>query len=330
MGAVGQKWVSFESERECRFALHWLNIVAKQNLPPTKGSNLDMLNHQINEILNKLPVAGTHTIRLNDILRDLELAVKDNILTEAELQWLNRNRIVTLCFCWLLRTQQHAIFFHDPTKQWGNPDNIISTLSEEEKQKLFAVACTSQEERLKWIIQYLDSIIITRSDITYTKSELLNKIKNRYINERQIRLSPQWLVETNEDACKWAWLYIVNYQKKYFLKKNTGILSITNPDWSFTNNYSPDESDPGEYILAVHAAFELWSEGDDARELFINKMNRSWNQYSLRHSRRDKKPVNCYVDRATKKKLEKYCKLTKRTITEVIETLINTYCNPPF
>lgn len=59
-------------------------------------------------------------------------------------------------------------------------------------------------------------------------------------------------------------------------------------------------------------------------------MSRSWSQYSLRRSRKDKKPINCYVDSATKKKLESYCVKTNSTITEVIETLINNHCKPPY
>lgn len=330
MEPVIRRMVNFETERECRFALHWLNIVVKLNRPSQAGSNLDTLNQQINEMLNSLSVAGTQTIKRDNILRDLERAVKENILTDADLAWLKRNAIVTLCFWWQLRTQRHAIFFRDKNHRWGNVEDILSTLPEGDVDQLLSITCTSQDERFKCIVSYLDSLVVSPSEITYSKAELLEKIKNGYINERQVRLSSGWLVQKDEEACRWAWKYISDYQRKHRLKKNKNNPNNIITGGYFISDYSPDESSSDEYVLAIYAAFELWGEGDDARELFISKINRAWNQYNLRRTRKDKKPVNCYVKNATKKKLEKYCKATDKTITEVIEALINNHCKPPF
>ena len=330
MDSAVRRLVSFESERECRFALSWLSKIEKLSLPGKTGNNLETLNRQINEMLSSLPAAGTQGIRLEDKLQELEVAVKENILSDADMDWLSRNPVATLYLWWRLKVQKHAIFFRDPKLRWGDEDSFLRRLTREDEHKLFDMACTSQPERLKWVIDYLDSLIIVHSDHVYTKGELLGRLKNEFINERRIRLSPAWLVAKDEGACKWAWDYISDYQRKYSIKRNKDNPSTSVTGGSFTSNYRPDESDLGEYVLAVQAAFELWEWGDDARELFVNKMSRSWSQYSLRRSRKDKKPINCYVDSATKKKLESYCVKTNSTITEVIETLINNHCKPPY
>ncbi len=322
------KWVNFQTERECWFALRWLNIVGKQNPPMSAEGNVDTLNRQINQILNSMLEAGTQVIRRDDKIRELEQAVKENILTDGDLSWLKRNAIATLCLWWQLRTHRHTIFFRERQKSFNNHDLILSTLSAEDE--LFTRVYTSHNERFMCIVHYLDSLIVMRSDKTYAKSELLNKIKREYINERPVRLSPSWLVQKDNDACKWAWKYITDYQKNHLLKNNKSDSFYRFPDGFFANGYHPDESSPGEYLIAIYAAFELWDERDDARELFITRMNRAWNQYTLRHTRKDKKPINCYVNSATKKRLEKYCKTTNQTITDVIEALINDHCKPPF
>lgn len=265
MDSAVRRLVSFESERECRFALSWLSKIEKLSLPDKTGNTLETLNRQINQMLSSLPAAGTQGIRLEDKLQELEFAVKENILTDADMAWLSRNPVATLCLWWQLKVQKRAIFFHDPRLQWGDESSILRRFTWEEEHKFFDIACTSQSERLKWVIDYLDSLIIVHSDHVYTKAELLGRLKNEFINERRIKLSPAWLVAKDEDACKWAWDYISEYQRKYSIKRNKGNPSTSVIGGNFTSNYLPDESAPDEYVLAVQAAFELWEGGDDGR-----------------------------------------------------------------
>lgn len=330
MGTEVKKWVSFRTERECRFALRWLNKVESLTLPMPSGSTLEILNKQINQILNSNFLAGTQSIRVEEKVRELEVAVKDNILSDDNLGWLKRNKIVALCLWWQLRTYHKLVFFRNQVDAWKNYDIILSMLSSEDESKLLSTICIGPDERLKFIVDYLDSFIIPHSNVVFAKTELLDDIKNKYINERSVRWSPACLMKKDKNSCEWAWKYISDYQNNHGLKNNKNAASDTIQKVLFVNTYHPDESDLDDYITSVYAAFELWDEGIDARELFVTRISRAWNQYTLRNTRKDKKPINCYVSSATKNKLDKYCKETNRTITDVIETLIKDNCKSLF
>lgn len=68
MDSAVRRLVSFESERECQFALSWLSKIEKFSLPGKTGNNLETLNRQINQILSSLPAAGTQETTLANYL----------------------------------------------------------------------------------------------------------------------------------------------------------------------------------------------------------------------------------------------------------------------
>ncbi|EJK6212066.1 hypothetical protein MX582_004797 [Salmonella enterica] len=326
--------VNFATMRECQLAILLLNKKGRFNLPMYTGNTPQELNHQINQMLDNRFRTELQKKRKDIIIICLESVVKNNIIDETQFEWLRKNETLTLCLWWVIKTNGVNIFAQNLDHLWRNK-NTLNILQFKNGNILSETAAARHEERLRDIITFLDNLIVKGSKHIYTKSDLLNLIKNEYINKRQLRLSLPWLIPENQSACKWAWYYTMDYHEKYRIRyKNSPdnfenrTIKLLNDE--FTSKYNPDTSSSQEYVLAVNAAFELWSAGDGTRELFITKIKRAWSQYNLRHSRKDKKPVNCFINTSTKKKLEIYCEKTNRTITEVIETLINTYCNPPF
>ncbi|EIM5528686.1 hypothetical protein LNM54_000390 [Salmonella enterica subsp. enterica] len=329
MAAHECRKVNFTTIRECQFAILWLNKEGKINIPMDKGNTPAELNHQINKMLDK-----SFGSRRENLIIDLESVVKNNVPDETQFEWLGKNDVLTLCLWWVIKRNRSNIFAKDTEYLFKNK-NTLNIPQFKDGNILSKSAATRHEERLRDIITFLDNLIVTGSRHIYTKSELLNQVKYEYINKRPLRLSLPWLTSENQVGCEWAWLYTMDYHKKHHNRDikdsyNISFRKRTVLNNEFTTNYKPDSSSVLEYSLAVKAAFELWPAGDDARELFITKIKRAWNQYNLRHSRKDKKPVNCFINTSTKNKLETYCKKTNKTITDVIETLINNHCKPPY
>lgn len=326
--------VNFTTMRECWFAISWLNKEGGINIPMYTRNTPQELSQQIDHMLNNAPHTKGNNIRIDNLITRLKSVVEENIPDKAHFEWLRKNEIPTLCLWWVIKKNESNIFAKDIKYSPKNKETL-NIPQFKNGNILSESAATRHEERLQDIIAFLDNLIVAGSEHIYTKSELLSRVKDEYINKRPLRLSLPWLTPENQDACEWAWSYTMDYHKKYlnrYIKDsyNLSFRKRTLFNNEFTTNYNPDPSSTLEYVLAVNAAFELWSAGDDARELFITKIKRAWSQYNLRHSRKDKKPVNCFINASTKKKLEIYCEKTNRTITDVIEALINTHCKPPF
>nr|WP_233614683.1 hypothetical protein [Citrobacter sp. FDAARGOS_156] len=137
----------------------------------------------------------------------------------------------------------------------------------------------------------------------------LERLRNSWLRIQKKFGNPFWFSSTRYDA-----KYLADYQwvMSYF-DKNKVING--NVDFWFEKNLN----------LKVHSIFDQWVENksDAEGELFIIKTKKAWGQKKFRDSVANKKVLNTYISKDSKRQLDYLASQNEMKINELIEMLIN-------
>lgn len=121
--------------------------------------------------------------------------------------------------------------------------------------------------------------------------------------------NPFWFSSTRYDA-----KYLTDYQwvMSYFDKNK---MINGNVDFWFEKNMN----------LKIHSIFDQWVENksDAEGELFIIRIKKAWGQKKFRDSVANKKVLNTYISKGSKRQLDYLVSQNEMKINELIEMLIN-------
>ncbi|MBT2047687.1 hypothetical protein KKZ48_14860 [Enterobacter hormaechei subsp. xiangfangensis] len=137
----------------------------------------------------------------------------------------------------------------------------------------------------------------------------LERLKNSWLRIQKKFGNPFWFSSTRYDA-----KYLADYQwVMSYLDKNKMING--NVDFWFVKNLN----------LKVHSIFDQWIENksDAEGELFILKTKKAWSQKKFRDSVANKKVLNTYISKGSKRQLDYLASQNEMKINELIEMLIN-------
>ncbi|HBC5288929.1 TPA: hypothetical protein KEU32_001825 [Citrobacter koseri] len=137
----------------------------------------------------------------------------------------------------------------------------------------------------------------------------LERLKNSWLRIQKKFGNPFWFSSTRYDA-----KYLADYQwvMSYFDKNK---MINGNVDFWFEKNLN----------LKVHSIFDQWVENksDAEGELFIIKTKKAWGQKKFRDSVANKKVLNTYISKDSKRQLDYLASQNEMKINELIEMLIN-------
>ncbi|HCT7900808.1 TPA: hypothetical protein OT849_004913 [Enterobacter cloacae] len=137
----------------------------------------------------------------------------------------------------------------------------------------------------------------------------LERLKNSWLRIQKKFGNPFWFSSTRYDA-----KYLADYQwVMSYLDKNKMING--NVDFWFEKKLN----------LKVHSIFDQWIENksDAEGELFILKTKKAWSQKKFRDSVANKKVLNTYISKGSKRQLDYLASQNEMKINELIEMLIN-------
>ncbi|MDL0433671.1 hypothetical protein QPM17_21230 [Marinobacter sp. TBZ242] len=157
---------------------------------------------------------------------------------------------------------------------------------------------SNQKERLEAIIYFFDTTGYLLDFLTNTIETMKEAWATIYNNAHPLKfISP-----TNSEQCEWAWNYLNEHQMA---------LSIFKP-----MNYS-------EKYLATVASLDLNDTHKDTKKLFTISMKKAWDQKKYRQKQEGKKPLNTYIRKETKAKLDWLSEQRGQNINKTIEWLID-------
>ncbi|EHE1574357.1 hypothetical protein JNP90_003807, partial [Salmonella enterica] len=137
----------------------------------------------------------------------------------------------------------------------------------------------------------------------------LERLRNSWLRIQKKFGNPFWFSSARYDAkCLADYQWVMSY-----FDKNKMING--NVDFWFEKNLN----------LKVHSIFDQWVENksDAEGELFIIKTKKAWGQKKFRDSVANKKVLNTYISKDSKRQLDYLASQNEMKINELIEMLIN-------
>lgn len=137
----------------------------------------------------------------------------------------------------------------------------------------------------------------------------LERLKRSWFRIQEKFSNPFWFSSTRHDA-----KYLADYQwvMSYFDKNK---MINGNVDFWFEKNMN----------LKIHSIFDQWvgNKSDPEVELFIIKIKKVWSQKKFRDGVANKKVLNTYISKGSKRQLDYLASKNEMKINELIEMLIN-------
>lgn len=137
----------------------------------------------------------------------------------------------------------------------------------------------------------------------------LERLKRSWLRIQKKFSNPFWFSSTRHDA-----KYLADYQwvMSYFDKNK---MINGNVDFWFVKSMN----------LKIHSIFDQWIENksDPEVELFIIKIKKAWSQKKFRDGIANKKVLNTYISKGSKRQLDYLTSKNEMKINELIEMLIN-------
>lgn len=152
-----------------------------------------------------------------------------------------------------------------------------------------------------YFINIFDSIPLAKD----TKINILNNLKSIWSNIEINKYDINWIHKINLDQIIWAWDY---------LKKNNKLAYFPTPPALLYERY--------EYICA---SIDLigYSNNQEAKELFLLKMKKTWAQKKYRDSGKIKKPHHLPLSKESHRKLKELGDIFNKPLSEVLEFTID-------
>lgn len=151
-----------------------------------------------------------------------------------------------------------------------------------------------------YLIELIDSIKLTKD----LKINQINQIKSLWSNYESKQKDIKWIDEYNIAQVNWAWDY---------LKKSNNLAFLPNPPMETLYRYF--------YVIA---SLDLmgFTKNLDAKELFLNKMKKTWAQKKYRDSDKIKKPHHLPLTKNRHEQLKNLAEYFNKSIPDVLDFVI--------
>jgi hypothetical protein len=151
-----------------------------------------------------------------------------------------------------------------------------------------------------YLIELIDSIKLTKD----LKINQINQVKSLWSNYESKQKDIKWIDEYNIAQVNWAWDY---------LKKSNNLAFLPNPPMETLYRYF--------YVIA---SLDLmgFTKNLDAKELFLNKMKKTWAQKKYRDSDKIKKPHHLPLTKNRHEQLKNLAEYFNKSIPDVLDFVI--------
>jgi hypothetical protein len=161
---------------------------------------------------------------------------------------------------------------------------------------------SSSKERFEEVVKFFDRV---GQPLSWQR-DLIAHLKLKWGETFKAPKPFSWLIENNEEQCRWAWEYIT----RPVIEQNRPIPFYFNP------------TGVSEMYLAIYAIFDSWSTYQDFKRLFLIDFNKAWQQKKHRDNRQDKKACNIVLRNEVKQMLDDMAADRGMKLNQLIETLI--------
>lgn len=159
------------------------------------------------------------------------------------------------------------------------------------------------DQRHDAIILAFDAWRVHKGKKKQLLSELYTEWGNVKAKDREIR----WLDHKNEDQIKWAWNYLERHQ---------AVPAIPTPI-----------STTGQYTSVLSSIDHLAYRGSAEKQLFLDKMRKTWSQKKYRDSQAGKKQRSFFIREDVSEKLNALASKQKLKPAELLEKLVEEACS---
>lgn len=220
--------------------------------------------------------------------------VEGKLIPFSELEWIDCERSLSFV----------ANYIHAEYKLYANNNNPSLLDIDLPEWSLGSDKGGVNYEGLILLIDYQCRV----SSFNHIRSNL-ERLKRSWLRIQKKFSNPFWFLSTRHDA-----KYLADYQwvMSYFDKNK---MINGNVDFWFVKSMN----------LKIHSIFDQWVENksDPEVELFIIKIKKAWSQKKFRDGVANKKVLNTYISKGSKRQLDYLTSKNEMKINELIEMLIN-------
>ncbi len=220
--------------------------------------------------------------------------VEGKLIPFSELEWIDCERSLSFV----------ANYIHAEYKLYANNNNPSLLDIDLPEWSLGSDKGGVNYEGLILLIDYQCRV----SSFNHIRSNL-ERLKRSWLRIQKKFSNPFWFSSTRHDA-----KYLADYQwvMSYFDKNK---MINGNVDFWFVKSMN----------LKIHSIFDQWVENksDPEVELFIIKIKKAWSQKKFRDGVANKKVLNTYISKGSKRQLDYLTSKNEMKINELIEMLIN-------
>lgn len=220
--------------------------------------------------------------------------VEGKLIPFSELEWIDCERSLSFV----------ANYIHAEYKLYANNNNPSLLDIDLPEWSLGSDKGGVNYEGLILLIDYQCRV----SSFNHIRSNL-ERLKRSWLRIQKKFRNPFWFSSTRHDA-----KYLADYQwvMSYFDKNK---MINGNVDFWFVKSMN----------LKIHSIFDQWVENksDPEVELFIIKIKKAWSQKKFRDGVANKKVLNTYISKGSKRQLDYLTSKNEMKINELIEMLIN-------
>ena len=220
---------------------------------------------------------------LKDQLKYLTSLVNNDMIPLDTFAWLKDDR--ACYFTWLeIQTKINI--------------DIYSTVTNIYQCMKLSTSCLNSKERLDLVISFFDLWLTSNNE----KLAYLENIKSTYQNNLERHLF-KGLNKKDSEQIQWYYQYIKNYLKKY---NSNPVITLPTVQYNsnqlaFHINPTTDE-ETYHLIYALYDTWDFYILGD--RTNFKETLSKAYSQRKFRKKQEGKKPLNTYLKKETKDKLE--------------------------
>ncbi|HHT9072170.1 hypothetical protein [Edwardsiella tarda] len=229
-----------------------------------------------------------------DFFEKSKREVEGKLIPFGELEWIDCERSLSFV----------ANYIHAEYKLYTNNNNPSLLDIDLPEWSLGSDKGGVNYEGLILLIDYQCRV----SSFNHIRSNL-ERLKRSWFRIQEKFSNPFWFSSTRHDA-----KYLADYQwvMSYFDKNK---MINGNVDFWFEKNMN----------LKIHSIFDQWvgNKSDPEVELFIIKIKKAWGQKKFRDGVANKKVLNTYISKGSKRQLDYLTSKNEMKINELIEMLIN-------
>lgn len=205
-------------------------------------------------------------------------------------------------------TEKDTYLISDSDLKWVKSTSIqflifaINTIIKMNNLNTFNITATNDRN---YFIELIDSIKLPRD----LKTNQINQIKSLWSNHESKPKDIKWINEYNIEQVNWAWDY---------LKKTNSLAFIPNPPMDNIYRY---------FYVISSLDLMSFSKNFDAKELFLNKMKKTWSQKKYRDSGKIKKPYHLPLTKDRHEQLKSLAAYFNKTTPDVLDFVIEKVFN---